>query len=241
MSPTLIQHALLLSLALFAIGVLGVFLRRNVITVFMCVELMLNAVNLAFVAFSRALGHPRRAGARLLRADRGGGGGGGGPRHRHRPPPAQGHPRRGRLQPHEVVMVAPSEHAPAGHGTGHGHPPEAGFAGSPWLVLLAWIVLVAAGSWLLRAFPDAVPFAILLLPLAGLHGARPLRRRHPRIRGKGGAPASWPASPCMTSFGALGGGGLPDHAVPARRYRAPLLAALPRVRVDGGGAASACR
>ena len=51
-----IPHALILSLALFAIGMLGVFLRRNVITVFMCVELMLNAVNLAFVAFSRALG-----------------------------------------------------------------------------------------------------------------------------------------------------------------------------------------
>ena len=56
MSPTLIQHALLLSLALFAVGVVGVFLRRNVITVFMCVELMLNAVNLAFIAFSRARG-----------------------------------------------------------------------------------------------------------------------------------------------------------------------------------------
>ena len=56
MSGTLIQHALLLSLGLFAIGALGVFLRRNVITLFMCVELMLNAVNLAFVAFSRQLG-----------------------------------------------------------------------------------------------------------------------------------------------------------------------------------------
>ena len=60
MSPTIVQHALLLSLALFAIGVVGVFLRRNVITVFMCVELMLNAVNLAFIAFSRALGHAGR-------------------------------------------------------------------------------------------------------------------------------------------------------------------------------------
>ena len=48
MSPTLIQHALLLSLALFAIGVVGVFLRRNVLTVFMCVEL---------IAFSRAWGN----------------------------------------------------------------------------------------------------------------------------------------------------------------------------------------
>jgi NADH-quinone oxidoreductase subunit K len=54
--PDLVQHALLLSLALFTIGAVGVFLRRNLITVFMCVELMLNAVNLSFVAFSRALG-----------------------------------------------------------------------------------------------------------------------------------------------------------------------------------------
>ena len=52
----LVQSALLLSVALFGIGVVGVFLRRNVITVFMCVELMLNAVNLAFIAFSRARG-----------------------------------------------------------------------------------------------------------------------------------------------------------------------------------------
>ena len=51
-----INHALLLSAVLFGIGALGVFLRRNVITVFMCVELMLNAVNLSFVAFSRSLG-----------------------------------------------------------------------------------------------------------------------------------------------------------------------------------------
>jgi NADH-quinone oxidoreductase subunit K len=55
-SADLVRDALLLSLALFTIGVVGVFLRRNVITVFMCVELMLNAVNLSFIAFSRALG-----------------------------------------------------------------------------------------------------------------------------------------------------------------------------------------
>jgi NADH-quinone oxidoreductase subunit K len=51
-----INHVLLLSAVLFGIGTLGVFLRRNVITVFMCVELMLNAVNLSFVAYSRSLG-----------------------------------------------------------------------------------------------------------------------------------------------------------------------------------------
>ena len=49
-----VQHAVLLSLVLFGLGTLGVFLRRNVITVLMCVELMLNGVNLAFVAFNRA-------------------------------------------------------------------------------------------------------------------------------------------------------------------------------------------
>lgn len=51
-----VQVALAVSAFLFAIGALGVFLRRNVITVMMCIELMLNAVNLAFVAFSRAHG-----------------------------------------------------------------------------------------------------------------------------------------------------------------------------------------
>ncbi len=49
-------HYLGLSAILFTLGVAGFILRRNVITVFMCIELMLNAVNLAFVAFSRFLG-----------------------------------------------------------------------------------------------------------------------------------------------------------------------------------------
>jgi len=52
----LVRHALLLSALLFAVGAVGVLLRRNLITIFMCVELMLNAVNLAFIAWSRALG-----------------------------------------------------------------------------------------------------------------------------------------------------------------------------------------
>jgi NADH-quinone oxidoreductase subunit K len=50
-----ISHLLTLSAILFAIGVGGVILRRNAIIVFMCVELMLNAVNLAFVSFSYAM------------------------------------------------------------------------------------------------------------------------------------------------------------------------------------------
>jgi NADH-quinone oxidoreductase subunit K len=47
---------LLLSAVLFTIGVVGVLIRRNAIVVFMCVELMLNAVNLSFIAFSRVNG-----------------------------------------------------------------------------------------------------------------------------------------------------------------------------------------
>lgn len=48
-----IQYYLLLSLALFSIGVMGVLMRRNALIVFMSIELMLNAVNLLLVAFSR--------------------------------------------------------------------------------------------------------------------------------------------------------------------------------------------
>ena len=51
-----LAHYLALSVILFGLGVAGFLIRRNVITVFMCIELMLNAVNLAFVAFSRQLG-----------------------------------------------------------------------------------------------------------------------------------------------------------------------------------------
>jgi NADH-quinone oxidoreductase subunit K len=47
---------LLLSALLFGIGVTGVLIRRNAIVVFMCVELMLNAVNLSFIAFSKVNG-----------------------------------------------------------------------------------------------------------------------------------------------------------------------------------------
>jgi NADH-quinone oxidoreductase subunit K len=47
---------LVLAGAVFCIGVTGVLIRRNPLVMFMCVELMLNAVNLTFVTFSRALG-----------------------------------------------------------------------------------------------------------------------------------------------------------------------------------------
>jgi NADH-quinone oxidoreductase subunit K len=52
----LLGPALLVSAILFAIGVVGVLVRRNALVVFMCVELMLNAVNLSFVAFAQVHG-----------------------------------------------------------------------------------------------------------------------------------------------------------------------------------------
>ena len=48
----MIPEALALSAVLFTIGTIGVLTRRNAIVIFMCVELMLNAVNLTFVAFA---------------------------------------------------------------------------------------------------------------------------------------------------------------------------------------------
>jgi NADH-quinone oxidoreductase subunit K len=52
----LLGPALAISAVLFTLGVAGVLLRRNAIVIFMCVELMLNAVNLTFVAFSQVYG-----------------------------------------------------------------------------------------------------------------------------------------------------------------------------------------
>jgi NADH-quinone oxidoreductase subunit K len=52
----LLGPSLAVSAVLFIIGVAGVLVRRNVIVIFMCIELMLNAVNLSFVALSEAHG-----------------------------------------------------------------------------------------------------------------------------------------------------------------------------------------
>jgi NADH-quinone oxidoreductase subunit K len=48
-----INYYIFLSIALFCIGIVGVLTRRNAIIIFMCIELMLNAVNLMLVAFSK--------------------------------------------------------------------------------------------------------------------------------------------------------------------------------------------
>ena len=51
-----LSHYLILSAILFGLGAAGVLFRRNIITVFMCIELMLNGVALSFIAFSRYWG-----------------------------------------------------------------------------------------------------------------------------------------------------------------------------------------
>ena len=51
-----LEHYLIVSAILFSIGTAGVFLRKNLITVLLSIEIMLNAVNLTFVAFGRAHG-----------------------------------------------------------------------------------------------------------------------------------------------------------------------------------------
>lgn len=52
-----ISPYILLSAVLFAMGAFGVLTRRNAIVIFMCIELMLNSANLAFVAFAKQWGH----------------------------------------------------------------------------------------------------------------------------------------------------------------------------------------
>lgn len=57
MSPTVpVTSYLIVATILFSIGTLGVLIRRNAIVVFMCIELMLNAANLTFLAFARERG-----------------------------------------------------------------------------------------------------------------------------------------------------------------------------------------
>lgn len=59
-----IKYYIILSMVLFTIGVVGVLVRRNAIIIFMCIELMLNAVNLLLVAFSKM--HALEAAARNM-------------------------------------------------------------------------------------------------------------------------------------------------------------------------------
>ncbi len=56
--PVNSTHYLFLSLLLFSIGIMGALIRRNAIIIFMCIELMLNAVNLLLVSFSKIYADP---------------------------------------------------------------------------------------------------------------------------------------------------------------------------------------
>src|SRR5437870_11396861 len=76
MVPT--NYYIILSAILFGLGVLAFIFKRNIITIFMSIELMLNAVNLAFVAFSQALGEIQRPGFVVVLNGVAGGGTGGG-------------------------------------------------------------------------------------------------------------------------------------------------------------------
>jgi NADH-quinone oxidoreductase subunit K len=51
-----VQHYLILSAILFALGLVGLVIRKNLLIIFMCIEVLLNAVNLAFIALARHLG-----------------------------------------------------------------------------------------------------------------------------------------------------------------------------------------
>ena len=85
---------LTLAAILFTIGAVGLLVRRNVLVMFMCIELMLNAANLTFVSFARDAQRRRRSGCGLLRPRRRGSRGRGRTRHhrRHLPPPSPARP-----------------------------------------------------------------------------------------------------------------------------------------------------
>ena len=68
-------HYITLSAVLFTIGVIGVLTRKNAIIVFMAIEIMLNAANLALVTFAMTIGHFRRHFHEALPSVAGGGGG----------------------------------------------------------------------------------------------------------------------------------------------------------------------
>ena len=51
-----LEHYLVVSAVLFAIGVAGIMMRRNILMILLCIEVMFNAANLAFVAYARAWG-----------------------------------------------------------------------------------------------------------------------------------------------------------------------------------------
>ena len=135
----MLAEALFFSAVLFVIGVVGVLIRRNAIIVFMCVELMLNAVNL-IVRRVRAGVRRGGPGVRVLRDDgrRRRSGGRAGDHHRALPSPADG--QSPEHQPAQRLMLLPL----AGRGRGQrirsAAPPPSGSGLVPLLPLLGFVI-----------------------------------------------------------------------------------------------------
>ena len=102
--PTLNSY-LLLSAVLFSIGTAGVFLRRNLITILLSIEVMLNAVNLTFVAVDRFRGSVDGQIIVFFVMTVAAAEAAVGPGHRHRAVPAQGIAEPGRVHVAEVVTA----------------------------------------------------------------------------------------------------------------------------------------
>jgi hypothetical protein len=105
-----IAYYLVLSAILFSIGVGAFLIKRNIITVFMSIELMLNAVNLTFVAFAYQWHQFSGSDLRLLRDGRRRRRSRGRPGHHHRRLPHQEHPQRRSSRPDETMNGNPSLH-----------------------------------------------------------------------------------------------------------------------------------
>ena len=160
---------LTLAAVLFTIGAIGLLVRRNVLVMFMCVELMLNAANLTFVTFARGLERHRRPDGGLLRARRGGRRGRRRPRdHRVDLPPPPGSDRR--RHPRAEGLTAPVL--------------RAAFL-IPLLPLAGFVVLLAFGrklgnpraGWLATAMV-AASFVVTSSSSSACSGCRPTGRSY---------------------------------------------------------------
>ena len=109
-------HYMLLSAALFMIGVIGVMVRRNIIIIFMSIELILNAVNINLIAFSSAAAERDRPGVRGLRHRGGRGRSGRGARDHPGVLPEQGNGQHRRDESDAVVGMGRSGRSVGGSG-----------------------------------------------------------------------------------------------------------------------------
>ncbi len=156
----MLAEALFFSAVLFTIGMVGVLTRRNAIILFMCVELMLNAVNLTFVAFAQVHGVGGQ-GVRLFRDDRRRRGSGRGAGHHHRAlPPSTDREPSAHQSPQGLMLLPQALSSPS-------HPLTGTVADWIWLIpLLPLLGFVINGALSLLAAYHAGPAD----PGAGAHG-----------------------------------------------------------------------